>query len=74
MHIDLHISQINVLNFTQTFPNPNPCGAPVPQFGHIRLHSRRRNFFNRASGVNFDILMGDIDGSGRGRQRDWTPN
>jgi hypothetical protein len=71
------MSQMNVLNFTQTFPNPNPCGAPVPQFGHIRLHSRRRNFFNRASGVNFDILIGKSmvmaeDGSSRERaEAEW---
>lgn len=55
--MDLHKSQIKVLNLTQTFPKPNPCGAPVPQLGQTILCSSLRSFFNFASGVTFDDII-----------------
>lgn len=52
---------MNVLNLTQTLPNPNPCGAAVPQFGHTILCSSRLNFLSLSSGVILlDIFLGRL--------------
>jgi len=58
---NLHKSQMNVLNLTQTFPKPIPRWPGVPQLGQIIFASNRRNFFSMDSADSLallDILFG----------------